>query len=203
MGAEPILGFVLKHPPCLYWRDHAKEIEFGELLTVGKSFTSELLKNATIRKDGESDFRFSHPALRNDFVHVSLTANELRGKKAGAIRRRLVTQTVIDRFLAYLIEDLRAARKLRRPLGATSKFQGDMIAKATGAAAADVAFAVDLPFLEGVSISDLLKFRTDEYEYFRRFQIALRTCINERIRSIHQPNAAAVATQISRGQVPS
>src|SRR5207247_2263028 len=84
----------------------------------------------------------------------------------------------------------------RTPLGATLRFNSELLDRSAGYTAQVVAFTMELPVLQQVALQDLLKLRNDEYEHFRRFRYAVREAINQRLRAAQSTGAAAVAKQI-------
>jgi hypothetical protein len=185
IGAEPLVRFQQKPSPCKeHWQQHATEAGLDDVVAHAEELVPSLANEARISVHRESSNHtystFVHPAFENDYVHVDLDRHQLDGKSEQEIRR-CVAEEVIRRFVAYLTTDVIAARKFKVPLGATIRFHGALLERSKGLSTAGVAFRIELPVLQGVSLPTLIKIRQDEHEYFKRFQLALRTAINERI----------------------
>ena len=193
IGAEDLVEFRAKHTPS---PTHLKE-DIGLTAAAGlremaKEVERTLAKHGTIRRDKEA-WILDHPMLaHSQWVEDS----EISGKAESEDRvRAQVARQVVQRFSNYLLTDIELAQRSGAPLGATNAVHS-AIMRAKKVGVPDVVFRLELPFLEGVPISELLKVRADEAEAFQRFRDALRLAIKERLRLEPTVEAEGIADEI-------
>ena len=193
IGAEDILEFRAKHSPN---PTHLKQ-DIGLTATAGVRQLAEkvelsLAEEGTIRRDKEA-WAMNHPML----VHTQwVKASIVEGKNQSEEQvRKAVAKRIVESFSNYLLTDIELAQRSGAPLGTTNAVHSAIIGAKKGNVA-DIAFDLELPFLEGVPIDELLKVRADEEEAFQRFRDALRLAIKERLRNQGAAGGEGIAAEI-------
>ena len=194
IGAEPLLVFREKPPPCeVHVRQHAREVGLAVGLERLDELAVSLAKAARIESQPHDDhvhYAFNH----SDFEHTVWGTVW----PEGADLRVEVARAVLSRYMAHLTSDVRTARMLGLPLASTVHVHGQLLGLLpTAPSVADVMFSLSLPVLDGVDIKTLLELRDDQREYFERFRLALRTAASERLK-VGQPTAPGVARAIEQ-----
>jgi hypothetical protein len=193
VGAEEFLLFTEKIPACeLHYRQHLSEAGLDHILQGSESIIAELAKNGTVEEfsphEDHLQCAFSHPMLEHtEWPCLPLPAEEGNLE----IIKRAAAEAVFARFASHLTSDVLTARTLDAPLGLGTAVYDRLVAdKLTEA---NVALALDLPILTGLTPRDAMKIRDAEAGSFDRFRDALKAAINEAVAA-----AAARPGQVSR-----
>jgi len=104
----------------------------------------------------------------------------------------------VQEHVAHLTSDLLASEMFSVPLGAVIPAHQWLVRKALPPTLEEVAFNLQLPVLDGVPAQSLIALRRNEGDAFRRFQGALRTAIQERIKVAGASCSAVMAEEIRR-----
>jgi hypothetical protein len=154
---------------------------------------------AEVTKLGEVLFKVSHPAVGTNVVRKEAVLNEVN-------LRCELSNELVTRHIAGVSSDLFTSKLLGAPLGSVlpfykeilTSFDSDLIAGVGLEPVASVAFELNLPVLDGVSIETLLALRQDESPYFERFRAALRRAIREKIDSGKARSPDKIAEEIKK-----
>jgi hypothetical protein len=201
IGAEKLVGFQTKSHRG-YCQEHARQA----LGTLGLSDIEEYIDEyvQVIEPDiqiltftkghGEQDLTYSHPRI-GPLIHKTKVDPEAIGKDIRAYAAR----DLVLGHISGLIVDVSVANELKIPLGTVDQIQAELMSKhASEPDVAKVAFELDLPVLEDISIADLLKIRDQEADAFEIFRARLRNAIGERLRIQPGSDARAVAEKIKQ-----
>jgi hypothetical protein len=190
-GVEDMLRFVQKPAACaLHYKQHAEEAGILEVVERADALVEDLRDRGTIRDvephDDHWHYRFDHPGIE----HTNWGA--IATKAGGAPTDRDVAEAVLAQYVAHLVSDLSAAQQLRLPLGAEVAIHSSTLEQRPVAPAIDdVAFSLQLPVLEEVPVSEIVRIRNDELESFYNLRNALTLAIQERISSGFDSNEIA------------
>ena len=199
--AESLLDFRMRPPACLkHLKRHAGEAKLSRALQGSRELALELAKSAEVVLDFKNDGGVSYAVSHPDFVHTrwgTISKSDAQGEDSNKLRL-LALQSEIKEFLAYLNSDVLTARGSGSPLGAVIPLHERLLQRGQSPSAADVAFHLELPVLNGLPTETLIKLRRDEHDYFARFQRSLRQAIDERIRTSNSENARSIAEEIRR-----
>ncbi|MDP9867075.1 MULTISPECIES: hypothetical protein [Streptosporangium] len=133
---------------------------------------------------------FSEPALG------SIT----RAKKKRPSKEEMIGQ-VFRSYSTGLVADMAYAKVLNAPL-AKSVTASWVTPKAEDSVKVDdVAFHLQLPFIEGMAVRDIISLREDEQAHFVAFRKALRTAIQEQIKQLESASPQEVARSVVREYV--
>jgi hypothetical protein len=200
IGAENLVEFREKPEACtVHLRQHAIEAGLQVILDTANILVPRLAKEAKIsvhaQSGGMASFLFKHP--KSEIVRSgNLKLGGVKGKPTVAVRKAVVREVLHD-YISHLTADITAARSSGVPLGSTIWLHGELLSSASERPIpANVAFNIDLPILQGVSIETLIKVRQDEHESFQRLRDSLRLAINERLDNSSSPQAKEIAEQV-------
>jgi hypothetical protein len=139
-------------------------------------------------------FRFDHAdEKRRTFASYAL--EDVARASTEALKRGVTSRIALEYF-AHLVADLKASVSLGMPIGATLPLYHRMLGRSPTPSPADVAFALELPVLTGVSIEALLRIRADEQDSFYQFRDSLHLAIKERLRTLPSHTAGQIADEI-------
>jgi hypothetical protein len=196
IGAERFLLFRQKPPACTeHLKQHLAEVGIQNLENDAESVVPSLASEGIIKTsihDSHIHYAFSHP----EFEHTvwGSVSNDIEGDLSEAVAR-----SVVRRYLAALVSDLRTARMLNCPLGSSVRFHERLLAENKPIFGADdVAFSLELPIVQGLDLRTLLKLRTDERPAFDRFRRALATAIKEKLSTDGQSDPRRIAKEIRK-----
>jgi len=200
IGAESLLDFRLKPPPCqVHVLRHIEEASLTRVLEVETALVRAILRSAEItlrpKGAGDVDYRLDY----SEFEHTQwgvIPRSQARGLREGQLKA-LVVKQVLEKFLSYLASDVRSAHLYKAPLGAVIPIHQTLLHAATSPTIADVALQLQLPVLEGLPPEILIRIRKDENEHFSRFKTKLRLAMQERLR-VKDTDAAKIAKDIRR-----
>jgi hypothetical protein len=201
IGAEPLLAFRLKPPPCqVHLAQHVGEASLSLVLRSENRVAKSLAKKAEVvlqtRRDGSIGYALNLDGLGHT-QWGTVPKDAALGLSDDQVKV-VVVKRVFENFLAYLASDVRAAQKYNTPLGSAIPFHQTLLRMATPPSVADVAMRVRLPVLEGLSPDVLLRIRSDEHQYFDRFKTQLRLAIQERLQAADSDDPEKVAKEIQR-----
>ena len=198
IGAEQMLLFREKPPACrIHARDHLSRAGLQADDKVIVNLTEALLRDgrvvATWPHGDHFHYSFHHPT----FTHSAFGV--LRDVVGSAPSPAAVARDVVEMYVSNLAMDVTVARLLRAPFGSDLGYY-DILLRSFGRKVTedDVAFEIQLPFIEDIAPRDLIKLRHDERESFERFRVALRKAIAERMKASGSANASALAIEIER-----
>jgi hypothetical protein len=200
IGAENLVEFRQKPNVCLkHWRLHASQAGLNSVLDASEKFVAQLAKEAQIHvrphSRGMSSYLFSHPNFEVP-VPGQIKLGGVRGKPTDKVRKAVV-RDVLRFYIPHLTADITAAKSLGVPLGCTNWLHGELLSTASiSPTIANVAFNLDLPILQGVSVETLVKVRNDEYESFQRFRDSIRLAVKERLKADPSARTAELSEQI-------
>jgi hypothetical protein len=193
IGAEPLLLFRQKPPACeVHVAQHAEEAGLVAALGRLDAYAEQLARESKIETQPHDDhvhYTFVHPRFEHTVWGVV--------EPAGGDLNQEIARAVLDRYMAHLTSDVRAARMLGLPLASTVQLHGDLLGMTPQApSAAQVMFDLELPVVDGLDIKTLIRLREEEREHFERFRIALRVAANARLDDGDgDPAAAALKIQ--------
>ena len=202
IGAEHLVIFREKPPPCeLHWEKHATEVGLERILSGRDRLLDKMLRDARVEikegVNGSLDFVFVHPKFEHT-VWGSIEFVELPDRSETTVRKAVAT-AVLRRYTAHLSSDVATSKKTDLPLGSTIWLHGNLLRQPTTRVSVDdVAFAINLPVLNGVPLKTLLKIRSDERDAFVRFRHGLRQAITERLKAATKTQADKLASEVRR-----
>jgi hypothetical protein len=183
IGAETLVEFVQK-PLAVHergWLQRAEQAGLSPLINASKELQDRLVREAQVDlsrpENGHVSLRVEHPIFDHTEI-VYLEQNEFGQLSNDAVRARAIERTV-NRYLAYLTADIRAARSLGAPLGSAVSLHRRLLSQAWQRGSA-VAFDIQLPVLDGIPVKTLIQIRLDEREYFERFRHRLTEAMRQR-----------------------
>lgn len=200
IGAEDLLEFRQKPIACVtHWKLHAEEAGLSNIIDVAEALVPKLAKEASIdihaEPKGRAHFLFKHPEFEIRY-HGDIKLSGV-GKKLTEATRRAVVREVLRNYIPHLTGDVVAARTSGVPLGSTIWLHNELlVAESEVALPTNVAFNIELPILQGISVDTLLAVRSDEHESFQRFRDSLRLAIKQRIETAPSHRAKELSEQI-------
>jgi hypothetical protein len=173
IGAEELLLFTEKAPACsVHYVDHAREAGVADIIERAQSWKVRLVAEGTIegleRHEDHWHYAFSHPDLEHFSYGQAWVEHEPTIDD--------IAEAVLAVYVAHLVSDVATASELDLPLGASVRLHEDVLSGTQlpqRDAEATAAFQLELPFIDDVPISDLIRIRQDEYPYFDRFRRSL------------------------------
>lgn len=199
IGADSLTEFRQKPAVCVaHWKKHAKEAGLGKLLASIDELRGSLEANSevSVRKGGSGTFKVTLNIPEFSVGSIIYLKRAYAERLTQKQIERLIMDDGIREHLAHLTSDLLASKTYGASLGAVIPFHQQLLRKALPPTLEDVAFMIELPVLQGVSAKSLIAFRRNEQEAFIRFQSALRTAIQERLKVTGSFSAKVVADQI-------
>jgi hypothetical protein len=201
IGAETLLTFRLKPPPCqVHLTQHVEEASLSRLFTVEDRMARSMAKEAEItiarQRNGSIKYRLNLDGLEHT-QWGTVSKDEAKGLSTSKIEI-IIVKKIFEHFLAYLASDVRAAHVYNTPLGPAIPFHQAMLRMANPPTVAEVAMKVRLPVLEGLDPEMLLRIRQDEHEHFDRFRTQLRLAIQERLNNANSKDSDGIAKEIQR-----
>jgi hypothetical protein len=134
-------------------------------------------------------FRYRHPSLA---VPVTGRVDGTWSREGTERRQRLAAEEVFRSLLANLSADIRNASELGVPLAAGLELHEDLLRrKAEPVHVEDVAMRLRLPVMQNMTAAEVLAFRESEDISFERMRSAIRTAIEERLKTESDPEVAA------------
>jgi hypothetical protein len=186
LGADALVEFLPRVPACFeHWRQHAKEAGIEDIAEREAEIVDQLLPGTSFalqREDNGVLCTMNNP----DFSHTQwahFPQEEIRGKSEEQIKRDAL-QRVARMFLVHLTADVNAAKKYGGALGSTIPMFQKLLANRSEKVS-NVAFAFDLPTLEGLSTAQLIEVRLKYEDTFTRFRKRvgsfLEECVRQRV----------------------
>lgn len=201
IGAESLLAFRLKPPPCrLHLAQHVEEASLSRLLEAEDHVARSIAQKAPITLQRKRNGSIAYRIDFDDFEHTQwgvVPKEDRKGLSDDEIKV-VAVKKVFENFLAYLASDVRAAQIYDAPLGSAIPFHQQLLRTANSPTVAEVAMRMRLPVLEGIAPDVLLRIREDEHEYFDRFRTQLRLAIQERLKAAESEDPERVANEIQR-----
>ncbi len=197
MCAKSVLSRLLIFGPKVHlddWRTALKEANLSRLTDAYDRELPTFLRQARVRIESEPERQMVAMVDISDEISTQWPVSQT-GSSAEQIRTSAVTG-VYDLYSSYLAADALTARQLRVPLGSSFSVHRKILAQSNQPEVDAVAFNLDLPVLNNIPISTLLRIRREEGEHFRRFQSRLRLAIDERSRASVATGSARIATEI-------
>ena len=181
IGAEDYLVFIEKAPACSeHYARHAEEAGVAAILDGAQDWKAQLVAEGSMRSlrihRDHWHFAFEHPQLE----HTSWGTIRTDG---GRPTIEQVAERVVATYAAGLISDVVTAKDLRVPLGSAIQLHEAVLAERRPAAVDEheVALQLQLPFIQGIPIRELLRLRSEEFEAFERFRAALAEAIRAQL----------------------
>jgi hypothetical protein len=201
LDVEDLVEFREKPPACeVHFQKHAEDAGLGHIADSLENETNALEAKAVFgiseKRNGSVVVRIDHPL----FEHTqweTLERGQIKGLSRAAIKRMALT-AVLKMFIAHLTADVSAAQKYGVPLGAVVGIHRHLLEQSSRIGAADIAFRLSLPVLNGVSAKTLASIRKQEREHFVRFQQGLKKAITERLKTAGSERAEALAREIEQ-----
>ena len=200
VGGADLVRFRQKPPVNpVGWRDRVPaglEPAFDRLDEFVELFVDEAVFENHVR-DGVETWTFNHPLLQHTaWGHLT---PDLADAGSDLEMRRRMARTVVERFAMHLAVDVAGARAVNAPLGIVTPLHREFLAPTDSPlTSSDVAFNLELPFLDGIPLETLLEIRRDERDHFERFRDSLRLAIAERIRSGSSEDPEQLADEIRK-----
>jgi hypothetical protein len=200
IGAERLLLFHEKPIPCeRHWRTHAEEAGLAHVVNHLDALAANIQDECSVEGKpadcGHFHYTFNHPR----FEHTVWGQIPNVPGISGAELKRQVVESVLGRYVAHFTSDIAVAKVMGSPLGARLWLHGLLLGQATRAATPHLtAFELELPFLRGVPVAELVKLRSDERDAFVRFRAALQAAVKEKAKGREEPTPKALAEEIRR-----
>jgi len=200
IGAEPLLDFKLKPPPCqVHLSQHVKEASLSAILDAEDEVARSVAQRAEIVLKKRAKV-VSYQVNFDEFEHTQW--GELPLAEIGELKKDeigvLAVKQIFKEFVAFLASDVRAARMYNLPLGTAIPFHQRLLRTANPPTVADVVMNLQLPVIEGIAPDVLLRIRQDEHECFERFRTQLRVAIQERLQAKDTKEPAKIANEIKQ-----
>jgi len=196
IGGRELLVFVDKP---LLGSDYSPEF-VRQARPVINVLAEKLANESTITWSDHDDhmhFVLNHPMLE----HTQWgSIGKQHASDAHSSKEHAAAWQVLGPFLQCLVTDISLAHELSLPLGSTVALHGEILREMDSeVSGGDVAFNIELPVIDGLSITALLQLRQDENDSFELFRGALRSAVNERVAAIDLGrDARGLAKEIER-----
>ena len=197
IGAEDSVRFIQKPHYCTaHLQVHAEECGYeGDIEEMAGNLRRQLLGNHRLLeykplKRGRIQYAFKSDLI--DIIHTGRLKVERR-----LARHELAERLSEDLSLSYAgarVRDALVAQKLAAPLGDATAYGSDV--KASAVVPGGVAFNLQLPMVESLPISEILKIRNDHAAEYQAFRAALRKAIEERIKALPDKDADSIADSV-------
>lgn len=193
-----MLLFREKPPACrLHARDHLMKGGFQTDDAMIASLSETILREGRVVSTWPHDDHFHYSFHHPTFTHSAFGV--LRDVSSSGPSPELVARDVVEMYVSHLAMDVRVAQTLQAPFGSDLGYY-DILLRSFGRRVTeeDIAFELQLPFLENITPRDLIKLRQEEREPFERFRLALRKAITERLNISGSTEVSKLASEIER-----
>lgn len=203
LDAEDLVCFRVKELPCeKHWKMHAEQVGFTDTAELVRDLAIKIASEAEILwvdlpRSGRIGYRLYHELLDRPqwgSIPIGNHADERR------LRRKAAREQVIF-YMSHLTADIATARQFQAPLGSTISFYRHVLQTPQHTSAADVAFHLELPVLEGISAKNLIALRKVEADHFNIFRSNLIKAIGERLRLEPHADAHTMAEEIRKEMI--
>lgn len=205
IGGLDLIRFDIRQPSCTeHFSEHAADAHLEHALANTRAFAESLTQTARITWDKQAVDGHFHVAYRLEspmFEHSewgTLCAHHDKIPEEEGRLRKTIALSVARRYLAALSADALAAHRAKAPLGSSIPFYKRLLGRPAVPTPEDVAFELALPVSNNAPVEALMKVRRDEGDAFLRLQRALRLAIAERLKTVGDSTAEAIALEIRR-----
>jgi len=202
IGAEDLVDFQPKIFCEEHWEEHAREQGLDSVLALTGSLITQLRSHVRFYyEDGDSGNRM----YRIDYPDLGVSADLGRESPPKFESSASVTEYHIESMqleelfrwhIACLTGDIATATKLKMPLGTVHGFEASLLSLSRPIEVSDVVFQLQLPVLDGLPTSTLIKLREQESDSFAKFRNSLRRAAQERLKAGLSDNAKLLADEI-------
>ena len=202
IGAEPLVVFTRKPHVHVDTSDPTIKIPLlgpereHELLNWMSSEGSIRLTQDGCVHPGTTHYHYTYDWPGVDHTQWGVIEGVAKELPPATVERQ-VQRAILARYAALLASDIAESRRLSCGLGVGVDVHARMLDTQAPSSPTDVALNIQLPILRKVTARDLLRLRADEQDAFVAFRAALRTAINERLKS-SAPDMKTVAQEVQR-----
>ena len=197
-GLGGYLVFASKPPYCeAHLDEHSREVGLAPISDSAKEFAKILRNGVKMEdhgvKDGKRIVVVKHPAL-DTIQEIKLDLRErIHSKKA----TNKWASDYARHYAAYHVGDVTLARANNAALGELGIVRDSAIPKVSPRpTVADAAFNMSLPFIDSLSVKELLAIRSHEAADFQAFRSALKSAIKTRVDSMSEDDSGRMAQSV-------
>lgn len=203
IGAEHLVDFQPKILPCEeHWEDHAREQGLESVLALRASLITQLRSHMRFYYEddgaGKRTYRVLYPDVDATRNIGAESAPEFESSEI--VTEEQVQNAVLEElfrwYVTHLTGDVATAAHLKLPLATVLGFEAKLLSLSRPIEVSDVVFQLQLPVLEGIPTSTLIKLREEQSDSFARFRDSLRLAAQERLKAGRSGSAKLLADEI-------
>lgn len=205
-GIQDLFTFVPKPPACpTHWPELSDLPALHLDDKVRRELILRLAKESKLRVNKNRNrltYQLINPTFWNGQVSVRPAEMKNDGLKGWPIKQRVAFH-VVKKYWVAAASDLHTGEQLGIPVGVGIPYETEILRsiRPVKASETEVAMQLDLPVVNGLPPSEVIKLRENEGDAFEAFRYALRTAMKARLSSSESPNATAIAQEIKHDVV--